>query len=862
MPSRKGQGRRGAAEPEDRVDCIERILEGLVQVVHDVHNNNNHDEAPQQPDMPLTLCRRNLARREGFKLDYDGTSRLRWKYCGYLLIRSRACYGCGQEGHQIRDCPMKSKIQGAGTSASALIQQPPAERRNNQPRQGRAFALVPGNTPATTSVVSGILPICGQPARILMDSVSTIHLFQILLEYYLTTSPVPLEYELLVSLPSGDSMLCDRVYILIRLPNKGENITSTRPGEVAFYEAAFPAGLRFPFHSTIRTLFSLNSNPKPDQGWLYFKARNKKVLLGGYPSNVKGWKSFLGETNEFVTLFTLSAEPSIINMVIEAQQQDVEPRRFAIVLLEFDFSAFDLFAYVAESWFDRGVTRASSSSSPATNGRFLKGRLGRAPQEFRGRGEFQVVLGRRRRGRRAIIFRAEKLRAPQAMWNRTKEVVTSYPQPDPFEVDDSKVLDPILDRFLNAPSSNPSSESCSDSSLPVELESDAMSKRVSFKKDRREARERASITSSPSKKGKADDGLKGKGVESGPDSKKKATSSSKASAAPTIAPSRPGEGTSAHLGTVRPPFYLGHPVCGREVAAGGDSPSRQGEARTSLTLDQTETKLFHVIGQALVLGSSLAIRSREAGEQASLQEVRVASMQANDELAKMKSDLGLLTDKLEKSGLLVNELREALNKAKDSVVEEFKSSSEIMVAVEDSASKYFGEGFDFCKVQLRRHHPNLAIDLEGTVVDQDLLAEQDEAAEEREKRNLGGTRRPLKQILQRPDTSGRLLKWSIELRLVIQTPSGEQMEYTIRIGFKATNNEAEYEALFISLRVAVELGAQSLEIFSDSQLVVNQVQGDYLAKDAKNDGLCWASLKSCISKDQGIQNPPNPPGRK
>ncbi|GFS38940.1 hypothetical protein Acr_00g0060370 [Actinidia rufa] len=69
--------------------------------------------------------------------------------------------------------------------------------------------------------------------------------------------------------------------------------------------------------------------------------------------------------------------------------------------------------------------------------------------------------------------------------------------------------------------------------------------------------------------------------------------------------------------------------------------------------------------------------------------------------------------------------------------------------------------------------------------------------------------------------------------LVIQTPSGEQMEYTIRMGFKATNNEAEYEALLAGLRVAVELGAQSLEIFSDSQLVVNQVQGDYFTKDAR-----------------------------
>ncbi|GFS42429.1 hypothetical protein Acr_00g0079820 [Actinidia rufa] len=32
MPPRRGRGRRGAAEPEDRVDRIERILEGLVQV--------------------------------------------------------------------------------------------------------------------------------------------------------------------------------------------------------------------------------------------------------------------------------------------------------------------------------------------------------------------------------------------------------------------------------------------------------------------------------------------------------------------------------------------------------------------------------------------------------------------------------------------------------------------------------------------------------------------------------------------------------------------------------------------------------------------------------------------------------------
>ena len=64
----------------------------------------------------------------------------------------------------------------------------------------------------------------------------------------------------------------------------------------------------------------------------------------------------------------------------------------------------------------------------------------------------------------------------------------------------------------------------------------------------------------------------------------------------------------------------------------------------------------------------------------------------------MKDDRDLFADKFERSGVLVVELREALGKAKDSVVEEFKSSSEFLGAVEDAASKYFGEGFDFYKL--------------------------------------------------------------------------------------------------------------------------------------------------------------------
>ncbi|PSS08079.1 Arresten like [Actinidia chinensis var. chinensis] len=42
-------------------------------------------------------------------------------------------------------------------------------------------------------------------------------------------------------------------YVQLRIP-EGETITSTHPGEVAFYEATFPTGLRFLIHPTIRLI--------------------------------------------------------------------------------------------------------------------------------------------------------------------------------------------------------------------------------------------------------------------------------------------------------------------------------------------------------------------------------------------------------------------------------------------------------------------------------------------------------------------------------------------------------------------------------------------------------------------------------
>ncbi|CAL8993374.1 unnamed protein product [Prunus brigantina] len=186
------------------------------------------------------------------------------------------------------------------------------------------------------------------------------------------------------------------------------------------------------------------------------------------------------------------------------------------------------------------------------------------------------------------------------------------------------------------------------------------------------------------------------------------------------------------------------------------------------------------------------------------------------------------------------------------------------------------------------------------------------------------TNQPLRQVLQKPETSGRLIKWAIELGefdisyhpqpsekgqavadfisefttpanadpstasadpplssvvfpsastesssaetafdhnsphwtlyvdgssnrqgsgagLVLRTPNHTTIEYAIRFQFRASNNEAEYEALLAGLRLAQRTGAERLLIYSYSQLVINQVGTEFIAKDESMAAyLAWA----------------------
>ena len=149
----------------------------------------------------------------------------------------------------------------------------------------------------------------------------------------------------------------------------------------------------------------------------------------------------------------------------------------------------------------------------------------------------------------------------------------------------------------------------------------------------------------------------------------------------------------------------------------------------------------------------------------------------------------------------------------------------------------------------------------------------------------------MKQVIHKPETLGRLMKWALELsefdirykpkttikgqvladfvieftsaelaedtratpdlpiwklyvdgaanaqgssaRLILTSLEGIDIEYALRFGFQASNNEAEYEVVIAGLNLAHSMEVDQLEVCSDSQLVVKQIEDTYKSKGEK-----------------------------
>ena len=69
--------------------------------------------------------------------------------------------------------------------------------------------------------------------------------------------------------------------------------------------------------------------------------------------------------------------------------------------------------------------------------------------------------------------------------------------------------------------------------------------------------------------------------------------------------------------------------------------------------------------------------------------------------------------------------------------------------------------------------------------------------------------------------------------LVLISPERITIEKSLKLGFSATNNEAKYEALLEGMSMVQKLGRKVVNMFSDSRLVVGQVNGELEARDER-----------------------------
>ncbi|XP_073121733.1 uncharacterized protein [Henckelia pumila] len=145
----------------------------------------------------------------------------------------------------------------------------------------------------------------------------------------------------------------------------------------------------------------------------------------------------------------------------------------------------------------------------------------------------------------------------------------------------------------------------------------------------------------------------------------------------------------------------------------------------------------------------------------------------------------------------------------------------------------------------------------------------------------------LRRVMTHPDASGRLVKWTVELGeydieyqprkaikaqalsdfltevatfgqeevwrvfvngassiggsgvgVILVLPNHEKIKIAVKLDFQASNNDAEYEVVIAGMKQAREVGASHIIIYSDSQLVVQQIpqeenmESDSLAKRA------------------------------
>ena len=87
--------------------------------------------------------------------------------------------------------------------------------------------------------------------------------------------------------------------------------------------------------------------------------------------------------------------------------------------------------------------------------------------------------------------------------------------------------------------------------------------------------------------------------------------------------------------------------------------------------------------------------------------------------------------------------------------------------------------------------------------------------------------------------------------VVIESSNGQRIRIAKWIG-RHDNNVAEYAALLVALQYALGLKATALHVFSDSEVVVRQMKGEYACRSPRLYSLNWVCQKLARSLEFSI----------
>ncbi|GFS46091.1 hypothetical protein Acr_00g0100120 [Actinidia rufa] len=506
--------------------------------------------------------------------------------------------------------------------------------------------------------------------------------------------------------------------VLLRIPGDGETILSARQGEVAFYEAAFLAGLRLPIHPTIREilihyklcpaqlspnawrsvicslviwrhfkrhmscdefrcLYSLS--PLPDSGWYYFKARPEKNLLRGSPSNVKGWKTrfFFASGDEWEFPWGMAANDSTPRVPRSWETpgkscnklpalSEVDAKRTETVFRRIEPGGYFEVSKVLGSrtfkkYFALGCTVLSSSGGDNTT----SGDDG----EFGTREDSVEYLGVIRRDIGGAI----------------RSALPGIPDKTLLRWLGGKAKDSFMNLLSgkSGSSSDSGSDSISDSELPPS--SDLMLCRLEL------------VPPPWVKK------HEGRAVEAG---------------------------TSSTGGGIGSESMMSDASVARRLLTGVIPASDKKEV-DQLSENDLVAKSFHALGQEHLHDIDFHMARADSAE-LELVKAQKRAVKAENRLAELSEEGSKPGTEVDDLKATVAELTNKLAKAKELAIEDFKASGEFKAAVTDSAATYFSEGFEFCKRQLLHQFPNLGVDVANMAMNPSF-AEEEKAMKEGEK---------------------------------------------------------------------------------------------------------------------------------